>query len=669
MLQRNQVSGAGDRFIGPALGGHCYEPARTSRIVSLCHHARRFGPGPAVSVRGRRPVVSPRSSKGAGVAKRSGAGRGPRTRALHGRVDAERGLRAVASPGADGDEEPDLVGDVRETLRASHPLDLLALTSSLLAVLDPRQVDPFAPETPRGPSREELIGSFLDVRLPEISALLGAIAELTDDEVEQRRIRRELADRPHKPPRWLRRLSPPRVVRALEMSHVLGDGDNVLLDVRTGNDDPLTALVYIDHNMGTLVKDAFVVEEPLATLEGRFRELSADEPDTTFVELDLADARARISEAIELAAITYPPLETETWPACRPLVEWVLRHLPEGGTGYVRPHWPEEAREQLVEEFLASPHAPNVPAEEAGDLAFVMVWFACDYGPGDPLRWSTVSVEIFLTDFLVRKALFPQKTLRRAPKVLEAFVRFAHDQRGIRGDLTEQTLASIGHHAHEFRRQLGGEPEEFGQMLAELLADREPGETDFGAAAGFTFDAAGRPVPIAERMRELLIEQVGDEHTLDTLDLEPLPDEPLDLDRLPDDIRERVARIADLTDACCEQLLDVEHRTASRRLLVDVAEADPQIFRRRSRDDTAAAALAWTITKVNDSLEPYHGGLTAKRLLGWFGITGSVSQRAETMLRALGVPHRADTGVRLGTPRYLTADARVSIAERRDRFT
>ena len=574
-------------------------------------------------------------------------------------------------PGIPGSDEPDLVSDVRDTLRASHPLPLLELASSLLTVLDPRQDDPFAgrSEDTSGPSREELIASFLEVRLPEISALLAAVAELTADEVEERRIRRELADRPHKPPRWLRRLSPLRVVRALEMSHVLGDGDNVLLDVRTGTDDPMTVLVDIDHNMGTLVKDAFVVEEPLATLEDRFRELSADEPDTTFIELDLAVARARITEAIELAAITYPPLETETWPACRPLVEWVLRHLPAGGTGYVRPDWTEEAREQLIERFLDSPHAPDVPTEDADDLAHVMVWFACDYGPGDPLRWSTVSVEIFLTDFLVRKALFSQKTLRRAPKVLEAFVRFAHQERGIRSELTTQTLESIEQHAPEFRRQLSGEQERsgegFGQILNEMLGDHQPDE--YGA--GFTFDAAGRPIPIAVRMRELLIEQVGDEHTLETVDLMPLPDEPLDLDRLPTDIHDRVAGIAELTDACCEQLLDVEHRTACRRFLADVAEADPRIFRRRSRDDIAAAAIVWTITKANDSLDPYHGGLTAKRLIGWFGVTGSVSQRAETMLRVLEVPRRDDTGIRLGTPRYLTADARASIAEQRDRFS
>lgn len=590
--------------------------------------------------------------------------RGPASLGPHGRRAGPPSL--AAGPGPGSSDEPDLIGDVRATLRETHPLPLLALTSSLLAALDPPAADPFADRSgsSAGPSREQLLGSLLDVRRPEISALLATIAELTEDEVEQRRIRRELADRPHKPPRWLRRLSPPRVERALEMGHVLGDGDNVMLDVRSANDDPFTVLVYIDHNLGTLVKDAFVVDEPLAALEERFRELAADEPDTTFRTLDLADARARIEDAIELSAITYPPLETDTWPACRPFVRWVLRHLPDGGEAYAHPDWPEEDRDRLVDRFLASPHAADVPDDDARDLAHVLVWFACDYGPGDPLRWSPVSVEIVLTDFLARKAVFPEATLRRGPAVLDAFVRFAHAERGIRPELTAQTLDSIERHTPEFLRQLeGGQQAGIGGLLRELLGDREPGEEEIG----FLFDAEGRPVPFETRMRELLVEEVGDERSLEELETTPLPDEPLALDRVPDDVRERAARIAALTDAACEELLDVEHRTACRRLLVDVAAADPAILRRRGRDDTAAAAVVWTVAKANGSFQPYHGGLTAKQLLGWFGITGSVSQRSETMLRALGVPRRPDGGLRLGTPRYLVAAARARIIDRRDR--
>ena len=116
------------------------------------------------------------------------------------------------------------------------------------------------------------------------------------------------------------------------MIHVLGDGDNVNLGVRLAGGKELTAVVYIDHNMGTLVKDAFVVAESLAGLEALMR-AKADDPDTNSRELDLADARVRVTEAIERAAITVPPFETDTWPACRPIAEWLARRMPSGARG------------------------------------------------------------------------------------------------------------------------------------------------------------------------------------------------------------------------------------------------------------------------------------------------------------------------------------------------
>ena len=67
--------------------------------------------------------------------------------------------------------------------------------------------------------------------------------------------------------------------RAQEMVHVLGDGDNVHLAVRFAGGAELTAVVYIDHNMGTLVKDAFVVPESMAALEALMR-AKVDDPDT-----------------------------------------------------------------------------------------------------------------------------------------------------------------------------------------------------------------------------------------------------------------------------------------------------------------------------------------------------------------------------------------------------
>ena len=567
------------------------------------------------------------------------------------------------------DDEPDLLTDVRGTLRESHPLGLLGMASSLLAATDPRGADPLASargEPQDGPDRDELITSLLGVRRPETSALLTAVAELLGDELASRRITRELADRSHKPPRWLRRLQPVRVERAIEMGHVLGDGDNVMLDVVTGTGHPLAVMVYIDHNLGTVVKDAFVVPEPLEALHARFAELTADEPDTTFAELDLADAGARITEAIELGAITYPPFETDTWPACRPLVEWVVRHLPEGGTGYARPEWPEEDRDALIDRFLDSEYLTVDDLEAAEDLTHVFMWFACDYGPGDPLRWSPVSVEILLTDFLHRKAILPDETMRLGPEVLRGFVRFAHAERSIRRQLTLDTLASLDRDAETYLQLIDEDsPGRGGNawVMQQLLAQGLPEE-----GLGFAFDEHGMPSFLGTGIRPSLIDDVGSEEALESLTTEPLPDEPLDLSAVPEDVRERVARIAERLDACCDELFDVEHRTACRRLLSDVAAGDPVIFRRRSRDDTAAAAIAWLIGKANDSVASHRSELTAKALLAWFGVTGSVSQRAEPMLRAIGAPASGGTTVHLGSPSYLVSTKREQIADLRERW-
>ena len=71
---------------------------------------------------------------------------------------------------------------------------------------------------------------------------------------------------------------------------------------------------------------------------------------------------------------------------------------------------------------------------------------------------------------------------------------------------------------------------------------------------------------------------VGGEEQLDRLTAEPLPDEPFDDQGIPDEIADRVAETLALVDRCCEELLDTEHRTAVRRLLHDVAIADPRGF-------------------------------------------------------------------------------------------
>lgn len=559
-----------------------------------------------------------------------------------------------------GDGEPDLILDTRRALEEPHPFRLLAFTSTLLSVVDPDRQDPFArarDEPPEGPDLVELVESFLGMPIRETSALLAVVAEVLADEVLARRIRRELAARDHALPSWLTGLSPLRVAGAREMTHVLGDGDNVAVDVRTGTGAPLTVTAYVDHNLGTVIKDAFALDDTVEALTASFREAAGDDPDTHVRALNLADARARLEQADAAWAVTYPRLESDSWPACRPLLHWVLRHLPPGGTGYERPEWDEAEREALAARFFDSPFGRDLD-EDGRQLFDSVLWFACDYGPGDPLRWSPVAVEMLLLDWLPRKVVADVAFLSRAPDLLRRVVRFAHADRGVRENLTRETLDAVDRHEDEYQRVIRSPRPQGPAALLAAMGMLEDDDLLFGDG----------PLDDGEMLLAHLRDQVGGADALAALDTDPLPDEPLDLDGVAVDLRERVREIAGLADAGCDALLDVECRTACRRLLADVAAAEPQVFRRRGRADTAAAAIVWTVARANNRLSARAGGLTATALGEWFGVADP-AQRATTMLKALDVPDATRYSLSLGTVRYLTSARREAIVETRDRHT
>ena len=195
----------------------------------------------------------------------------------------------------------DLLSAVAQSLASGEPLDFLDYVSNLLTAVDPRGQNPFEHERsggPEFPTLSELLESFTEIVLPETTALLAALAELGPDELTRARARRALAARPHPLPDWLARLGEASVYRAAESTHVLGDGDSVLLGVRLRGYE-LTAVIYIDHNLGTIVKDAFTAPGSIGEVIERMREIT-DDPDVRLGDISLADARVRAAEAITL---------------------------------------------------------------------------------------------------------------------------------------------------------------------------------------------------------------------------------------------------------------------------------------------------------------------------------------------------------------------------------
>lgn len=563
--------------------------------------------------------------------------------------------------------EPDLIGDVRRAVADEHPRGLLTLVSSLLAVVDPRRVSPFerSSQEPVGPSREELLRTFTEVDQPETSALLAAVAALGADQVEQRRIARILEARDHRLPAWLAGMGAAKAYRAVEMIHVLRDGDNVMVGVRFPTGHELTAVVYIDHNLGTLVKDAFVVPEPMGELL-EFMRAEADDPDTTFADIRVADAKARIVDAIETGAISFPPFETDTWPLCRPLVEWMVGLLPDGGCGYERPEWSDEDRRDLTERFFSSSFGAKLDDRDHRGLLDSILWFGSDYGPGDPLRWSPVAVEILLDDWIPRKIVADVDYLAKAPELLRGFVRFCHAERAIPSHLTNQTLDAVDRWEPDYQATIRSPRL---QGPAALLAAVGALDADGPLDMSGDDDEDDDPWDYETLMLGLLERAVGGALALDALDATPLPDEPFDWTGIPGDVHDRVGEVLALCDRCCDEMLDVEYRTAVRRVLARIAVNGPEAFRRRGRADTAAAAICWAVCRANDAFGQRSGGFTQKALLAHFGLqNGSVSQRAATLLDAGGFPHHRNDFA-LGSPDYLTSARRRDILDKRARFS
>jgi len=542
---------------------------------------------------------------------------------------------------------------LRKALRSDGPLDLLATVSSIVNATDPRMRNPFASEETPQLELDQIIESFVGVDYAETTAALTVLQHLLSDDLLAARIGKVVKSRRQPMPPWLTQLGEARIGRVVEMTNVLGDGDDYFLELRFPTGETLTALVYVDHNMGGIVKDAFVIPDSFDAVQAVFYE-KIDDPETTFTDVDPAVARAVVEEAIDGGARTFPQPETETWPMARPLVEWVVRMLPAGGGIPARREWSERELAALRDEFFASPYGKAVDGPDERGLVEDFTWYASGYGSQDPLRWSAVRVEIILTDWIPRKIVADVDYLAKAPKLLRQFIRYTHERVGLRPALTDEVLAAVDRWAGEYQRLIRSDRPQGAGALARMVLEESRYDED-------------EPT-IGEIMLEGLDRAVGGRGALTTLGTAPVPDEPFAWAGIPDDVHDRVREVLDLCDRCADELFDAEHRTAFRRFLSRAAAADPAIFRRKAAANRAAAAVCWAVASANRSVAA-PGTLESGLLMEWFGVKGSISQRAEVFLRANGVdPVHQYGGVHLGAPDLLTAGRREEIVELRDRY-
>jgi hypothetical protein len=375
------------------------------------------------------------------------------------------------------EDEWDLLDEVELALAANHPLAMLQTASAVLNVVDPRNDHPFDRSTKREQvPLPDLLSALVAGDAPAAAALAWTMAHLSGDEVLRARVVRDLGPRSFLLPSWMHQLNKVEIVAAEQVTDTVRDGYDIVIHARVGGHD-LTTLTFIDFNMGTLVKDNFVSDRPLESFNEVWRE-HADTRHTALEVLPPADARVRISVAIEVGARTWPPVETEDWPASRPFLEWLLRQMPEHGTGFVRPEWSGEDREALANRFMAAAYAaaPDQPDDRSivGDL----IWYRADYGYGDPLRWSPTAIEILMLDWYPRKIVAGQRYLRRMPIVLRDFVRFVHGETGVAEELTAQALDAIDLYEYEYRETISKQRRQGPEAILGAVGALDPLDED-----------------------------------------------------------------------------------------------------------------------------------------------------------------------------------------------
>lgn len=157
---------------------------------------------------------------------------------------------------------------------------------------------------------------------------------------------------------------------------------------------------------------------------------------------------------------------------------------------------------------------------------------------------------------------------------------------------------------------------------------------------------------------------VGGAAQLESLDDDPLPDEPFDWSDVPDDICVTVQQVLELCDRACGQFFDVEIRTATRHLLHRVATTGVAAFRRKGSVHTAAAALIWVTASRNHLIGNY--AVRAKDLNESLAVAGSSSSRAGGLLRAAGLEQSGEAPE--FSALYLTGTRRARLIGLRDRF-
>ncbi len=294
-------------------------------------------------------------------------------------------------------------------------------------------------------------------------------------------------------PSWAARIGRPDLVDAWTYVDPWGDQRTWFGTFVYPGREPHVVMALCDENLGGIVKDAFA-----AYPKGDLRALAERERG-----LGVSDAAPDLMAARVIAAIRTGDMYldndwTDGFKETRALILARMELIGPAELPEREPPPDEDARLALLERFMASPFAPDPDQVEPETTELIVgrcLDARCDFGDGDPLRWSPIVVELFMLDFLPRKAIMDARQIRALPKVLPGWVRFALTERGLDERWIEEAVAAVATFAPAFRKAVT-DHRSFGPAKAMTNAMLAGGVdlTDERAVARWIDDFNARPI-------------------------------------------------------------------------------------------------------------------------------------------------------------------------------
>jgi hypothetical protein len=378
------------------------------------------------------------------------------------------------------------------------PLEAEAWASAILA-MSHKQPVPFE-------LQQELERSFLP-RLVQAAerkrdraglAMLCALASVSDDP-DARAAAERMKAHGLAPPPWAAVIGRPQLIETMTATDPFGDQIGYYFLFRYAGEPDHLVLALYDENLGGIIKDAVVA--PLQP-DTDILELLGHEPDVEGRMVKPAVAAGSVISAVANGDLFVDNDWSEDFRQNRALLLARMRQILErheaatatqaaspghevaaGGTASALPYDPpppeppgREDQEALIQEFMASPLAAGLSTERDVALAILdhCMTARCDFGDGDPLRWSPIVVELFMLDFLPRKVTLDFAQIAALPEVLAAWVRFCLGKRGLAEHLIIETQDAVARYSAEFREAVTN-PHNFGLAKAFSNAMRADG--------------------------------------------------------------------------------------------------------------------------------------------------------------------------------------------------